>query len=210
MKSENQNKIGAGKMSSFERIEKVPPLKMLLYISMAGMGMLFLVLTVMFLVKASEAATATPFLLPKLFSVSTVVLLVSSFFMHQVPTFYAQDDLVPMKKHLLRSLVLGSVFCVAQVIAWYEMVEAKIFFNGHPAGTFLYLLSALHLLHIGGGLAFCSYLFVKTNRAAKDPIRTLVFIRDPYRLMQVQMLRSYWHFLDILWIALYFVFLFAL
>ncbi len=197
-------------MSSFEKIEKVPPLKMLLYISMAGMGMLFLVLTVLFLVKTSNAAPATPFALPKLFSVSTVLILVSGFFIHQVPSYYAQDDLLTMKKRLLWGLVLGTAFSVAQVVAWYEMMSANILFDGHPAGTFLYLLSALHLLHVAGGLAFCSFLFVRVNRAAADPIRTLVFNRDPYRLMQLQMLRSYWHFLDALWIGLFFTFLFAL
>lgn len=197
-------------MSSFEKIEKVPPLKMLLYASMAGMGILFLLLTVMFLYKASEETTPVGFILPKLFSVSTVLILVSGFYMQQVPAFYAQDDLMNMKKRLVWALVLGLGFALAQIVAWYEMAEARVFFDGHPAGTFLYLLSALHLLHIAGGLAFTSYLFLKVNRASKDPIRSLVFNRDPYRLMQVQTLRSYWNFLDGLWIALYFVFLFAL
>ncbi|WP_210464627.1 MULTISPECIES: cytochrome c oxidase subunit 3 [Rufibacter] len=210
MKSENQNKIGAGKMSSFEKIEKVPPLKMLLYVSMAGMAMLFFMLTVMFLYKTGESASVTSFVLPKLFSVSTVLILVSGFFMQQVPGFYLQDDLVQMKKGLMWSLVLGMAFAVAQIVAWYEMASARVFFDGHPAGTFLYLLSALHLLHIAGGLAFASYLYVKVNRASTDPIRSLIFNRDPYRLMQVQMLRSYWQFLDVIWIALFFIFLFAL
>ncbi|ALJ00396.1 cytochrome c oxidase subunit 3 [Rufibacter tibetensis] len=210
MKSENQNKIGAGQMSSFEKIEKVPPLKMLLYVSMAGMGMLFLMLTVMFLYKSGVETTTSDFNLPKLFSVSTVLILVSGFFMQQVPTFYAQDDLVSMKKRLVWSLLLGVAFAFAQIVAWYEMAEARVFFDGHPSGTFLYLLSALHLLHIAGGLAFASYLFLKVNRASSDPIRSLVFNRDPYRLMQVQMLRTYWHFLDALWIVLYFIFLFTL
>jgi cytochrome c oxidase subunit 3 len=197
-------------MSSFEKIEKVPPVKMLLFVSMAGMAMLFFMLTAMFLFKTADAATPSTFNLPKLFSVSTILILVSGFAMQQVPFHYSQDNLINMKKGLLWSLVLGMAFALAQIIAWYEMAEARVFFDGHPSGTFLYLLSALHLLHIAGGLAFASYLYVKVNRASKDPIRTLVFNRDPYRLMQVQMLRSYWHFLGIIWIALYFVFLFAL
>ncbi len=197
-------------MSSFEKIEKVPPVKMLLFVTMAGMAMLFFMLTAMFFFKNADAATPSTFNLPKLFSVSTILILVSGFSMHQVPFHYGQDDLISMKKGLLWSLGLGLVFSLAQIVAWYEMASARVFFDGHPAGTFLYLLSALHLLHIAGGLAFASYLYVKVNRASKDPIRSLIFNRDPYRLMQVQMLRSYWHFLGIIWIALYFVFLFAL
>ncbi|RNI22364.1 cytochrome c oxidase subunit III [Rufibacter latericius] len=197
-------------MSSFEKIEKVPPLKMLLYVSMAGMAMLFFMLTAMFLFKTGDAPSPSSFNLPKLFSVSTILILFSGFYMQQVPGSYAQDDLVSMKKGLMWSLVLGMVFAVAQIVAWYEMASARVFFDGHPAGTFLYLLSALHLLHIAGGLAFASYLYVKVNRASVDPIRSLIFNRDPYRLMQVQMLRSYWHFLGAIWVALYFIFLFTL
>ncbi|MBC3540266.1 heme-copper oxidase subunit III [Rufibacter sediminis] len=183
---------------------------MLLYVSMAGMAMLFFMLTAMFLFRTGDAVTPSSFSLPKLFSVSTILILVSGFYMQQVPGYYAQDDLTSMKKGLMWSLLLGVLFAVAQIVAWYEMASARVFFDGHPAGTFLYLLSALHLLHIAGGLAFASYLYVKVNRAAGDPIRSLIFIRDPYRLMQVQMLRSYWQFLDVVWIALYFIFLFAL
>jgi cytochrome c oxidase subunit 3 len=210
MNSENQNKIGAGRLSSFEKIERVPPIQMLLYVSIAGMAMLFFILTAMFLFKTGEAATYTPILLPKLFTVSTVVILVSGFYMQQVPGLYIQDDLPKMKKKLLGSLVLGLAFTLAQVVAWYEMAEAKVFFSGHPAGTFLYLISALHLLHVAGGLAFSSFLYVKANRAAADPIRSLIFIRDPYRYMQLQMLRTYWRFLDVVWVALFFIFLFKL
>lgn len=210
MKSENQNKIGAGKLPSFEQIEKVPPLKMILYVSMAGMGVLFFILTVIFLMKAGQVTNQKEILLPKLFTVSTVVILVSSFFMQQVPDQYQQDNLVQLKRQLGWALVLGFVFATAQVVAWFELDSKNVLFNGHTTGTFLYLLSALHLLHIAGGLAFSAFLFIKTSRASADPIRTLVFIRDPYRRMQLEMLRSYWHFLDVVWVALFFTFLFAI
>jgi cytochrome c oxidase subunit III len=210
MKSENQNKIGTGQSSGFERMEKLPPLKMLLYVSMAGMGILFFILTLMFLAKVGADETGATFSLPKLFSVSTVVLLLSGFFMQHTPGHYAQDNLPALKRDLLWSLVLGFAFTLAQVTGWYEMADSGIFFSDKAAGSFLYLLPALHLLHIAGGLAFSSYLFIKVNRAASDPIRSLIFNRDPYRLMQLQMLRSYWHFLDGIWVLLYFIFLFAL
>ncbi|WP_223284553.1 hypothetical protein [Hymenobacter qilianensis] len=51
-------------------------------------------------------------------------------------------------------------------------------------------------------------LFLRTAHAARDGVRTLVFIRNPYRRRQIQMLGFYWHFLDGLWIALFALFLF--
>lgn len=174
------------------------------------MSMLFVVLTLLFLIKIGEPVAGVHFSLPKLFSVSTVLILVSSFIMHQVPVFYKQDNVVLMKKRLGWVVTLGFAFALSQVVAWYEMGTKGVLFTGEATNTFLYLLSALHLLHVAGGLAFSAFFFLKTSRAAGDSIRTLIFIRDPFRRMQLDMLRSYWHFLDILWIALYFVFLFAL
>ncbi|MGV3538558.1 MAG: cytochrome c oxidase subunit 3 [Rufibacter sp.] len=210
MKSENQNKVGAGQLSSFERIEKVPPLKMVLYVSMGGMALLFLVLTAIFLLKVGSATQERPFMLPKLFTVSTVMLLVSSFFLHEAPALYRQDDLVKLKVRLAWALALGFAFTLTQVVGWMELDTQNVLFNGHSTGTLLYFISALHLLHIAGGLAFLTFLFLKTSRAAADPIRTLVFIRDPFRNLQLDLLRTYWHFLDAVWIALFFTFLFAI
>ncbi|QHL86530.1 cytochrome c oxidase subunit III [Nibribacter ruber] len=210
MNSENQNKVGAGRSSRFEKIERIPPLKMLLYMSMAGMGILFLVVIMLFLHRVMTLPFSYVFKVPKLFSLSTVILLVSGFFIHYVPMFYRQDNLLQLKRNMRWTLVLGIVFTLSQVVAWYEMTQSGVYFSGQAVGTYLYLLSAMHLLHLAGGLAFLSVLFLKVNRAASDPIRHLVYIRDPFRRMQLEMLRTYWHFMDGLWLALYFVFVFAL
>ncbi|GAA4298864.1 cytochrome c oxidase subunit 3 [Nibribacter koreensis] len=210
MRSENQNKIGAGRSSRFEKIERIPPLKMLLYMSMAGMGILFMVVIFLFLHRVWSLPFTYAYKLPKLFSLSTVLILFSGFFIHYVPMFYRQDNLHQLKRNMRWGLVLGLLFTLSQVVAWYEMTKSGIYFSGQALGTYLYLLSAMHLLHLGGGLAFLTILYMKVNRAASDPIRHLVYIRDPFRRMQLEMLRSYWHFMGVLWLALYFVFVFAL
>src|SRR5690606_41834966 len=61
-----------------------------------------------------------------------------------------------------------------------------------PICTYLYLITALHILHLAGGIIFLSYLFFKTAHVVTDGIRSLIFIRDPYRSLQLSMLTSYW------------------
>jgi cytochrome c oxidase subunit 3 len=43
---------------------------------------------------------------------------------------------------------------------------------------------------------------------ASDGVRSLIFIRDPYRRLQLSMLRTYWQFIGLLWLVLYLVILF--
>ena len=48
----------------------------------------------------------------------------------------------------------------------------------------------------------------RTLHASQDAVRSLVFIRNPYHLRQLRALTTYWHFIDVLWVALFAVFLF--
>lgn len=197
-------------MTSFERMERVPPLKMILYCSMAGIGVLFFILTYMFLVSKLSHPEQGPLPLPKFFSVSTVLVLFSGFYIQRVPVLYRQDDLTSMKPTLFKALGFAAAFTVTQAIGWQELLRATAPLTENAAGMLLFILSALHLLHLAGGIAFASFLFLKTSKASADPVRTLIYIRDPYRSLQIDMLRTYWHFLGALWLVLYFVFLFAL
>jgi cytochrome c oxidase subunit 3 len=50
---------------------------------------------------------------------------------------------------------------------------------------------------------------LRTLHAERDAVRTLVFIRNPYHLRQLRALLTYWHFIDVLWVGLFAMFLFS-
>jgi cytochrome c oxidase subunit 3 len=195
--------------SSFGRIERVPPLLMLLYLALLGITMLFVTLVAMYV--ASRAQSAVPRGLhpfPRYFSLSTVVLLVSSYTLAQAPRLYRADDLPALVRCLGATLVLGSIFSGLQVQGWRELVQQGVLFTGERSGTFVYVISGLHVAHIVAGLIFLLVQVVRTLHASRDAVRTLVFIRNPYHLRQLRALLTYWHFIDVLWVALFGVFLF--
>ncbi|KAA9345675.1 cytochrome c oxidase subunit 3 [Adhaeribacter soli] len=208
MKSDNKNKIGAEHASAFSKIEKIHPLKMLLYLAQIGIAILFLMLVFGFV--RSELFlhqnSVTPF--PRFFSVSSILILLSSYTISRVSKFYRQDELRKMNEYLSFTLMLALMFVLSQLAGWYELAKSGIYFKGQPFGSYIYLISALHILHLGAGIMYLVYVYLRTMYAAADPVRTLVYIRDPYRLLQLSMLSTYWHFLDGLWLALYFIFLF--
>ncbi|NEM97826.1 cytochrome c oxidase subunit 3 [Pontibacter burrus] len=206
MDSDKKNKVGQKQLSAFRQIERMHPIRMLLFLSMFGIGILFLVLLIAFVRTGGFGPELEQ--LPKFFSVSTVLLLFSSYTISRVPGIYKRDKLKKMTRYLGATLGLGLFFIAAQLMGWRELSAAGITFNSKAAGTYLYLISALHILHLVGGIIFLSFLFIKTAHMATDSVRTLIFIRDPYRRLQLAMMCSYWHFLDFMWLGLYLIFLF--
>lgn len=210
MKSENKNRIGARHASPFSKIEKVHPVKMLLYLCLIGIGVLFLMLLLAYAQSEVYALKLLKVPFPRFFSVSAILILVSSYTISRAPKYYGKDKLNKMCRSLGITLLISLLFICSQVFGWYELAQNGIYFKGKPFGSYLYLITALHALHVAVGIAFLIYIYIKTLTVSHDAIRTLFFIRDPFRKLQLGMLTTYWHFLGGLWIGLYLSFLFML
>jgi len=208
--SERTNKVGANRpASSFQRMERVPLLLMMLYIGLAAVAALFVVLVAAYTYTRLRSGLPTStYPLPRFFSLSTIVLLLSSYVIAQGQRLYAQDDLAGLTRCLGATFLLSSVFAGLQILGWQELHANQLFFTEEASGTFVYLISALHVAHLLGGMLFLLVLLVRTHHASRDAVRNLVFIRNPYRRLQLRMVTIYWHFIDGLWIALFAAFLF--
>jgi cytochrome c oxidase subunit 3 len=212
---ERKDKIGANRpASAFQRMERVPPLVMMLYLAMLGIGVLFLFLIIAYAHTRYEADLPRglhPF--PKFFSISTIVLLISSYTLAQAQRLYRTDDVVNLSRCLGATLLMGCIFAGLQVLGWRELMEHGVLFSGedektYAGGSFIYLISALHVAHLLGGMVFLLALLLRTLHASRDAVRTLVFIRNPYRRLQLRLLGMFWHFVDALWVVLFVVFVF--
>jgi len=210
MNFDKKIKGGSSKDSAFSRMEKIHPFEMMFYLAMLGIGILFLMLVIAFLQTRSYDTGFTQIKLPKYFSLSTILILISSFTISKAPRIYKKDNLVKLKKYFIYTMLLGLGFVLVQVASWYEISQSGINFQGLAAGTYIYLISALHAVHLLGGFLFLSYLYFKTQHAALDPIRMLLYIRNPYVRQQIKLLNIYWHFMDAMWVFIFLVFVFSL
>jgi cytochrome c oxidase subunit 3 len=95
------------------------------------------------------------------------------------------------------TLLLGVAFLVLQGLGFQQLWEQKITFKGAGAGQFLYVIFGLHALHIIGGLMALIVMFVKAFVG-----RTKLYSSVP-----VEVMATYWHFVDLLWIYLLVFFL---
>jgi cytochrome c oxidase subunit 3 len=209
---ERKNQIGARRGSSLSRIERLPPLLLAGYLAMLAIAVMFIMLVAAYVATRLHSGVPTGLHpLPRYFSLSTIVLLVSSYTIGQASRLYAQDDLNSLARCLGATLLLGCIFAGLQVLGWRELTLYGVTFRGETSngsGQFVYLISALHVAHLLGGMLFLLALLLRVIHADRDAVRSLVFIRNPYYRRQLRLLGTYWHFIDVLWVALFAVFLF--
>ncbi len=170
----------------------IPTAKILLWVAMASMVMLFAGLTSAYVVRKAEG-NWVEFTLPKMFTLSTIVLIISSFTMHFALMYVKRNKLNMVKTAVLVTLGLGLAFVFMQFYAWTILVKNGIYFVGNPSGSFLYVLSGLHLVHLFGGIIA---MVVIATKAILEKY-------TPQNYLGLQLGAIFWHFLDLLWVYLF-------
>jgi len=171
------------------------PKKFALWLFIASVIMIFAALTSAYIVRQADGNWMM-FDLPNSLWITSAIILVSSATMHWAYLSAKTDNLEGTKLAISITTVLGLAFLIGQFIAWGDLVERNVYFVGNPSGSFVYVISGLHGLHIVGGVIFLLIVLVATFR----------FKVHSKKMSQIEMCATYWHFLDGLWLYL-FVFL---
>lgn len=145
---------------------------------------------------------------PKLFLVSAVLLGFSSFTIHQIPKAFLEDNGDRMRKMFLYTIGLSIAFCITQVLGWGELISENIVIGGKPDGSYLYLISGIHALHVVGGIIPLIILYFRFNKAFKEPVNSLLYFSKYSEVNKLKILENYWHFVDIVWLIILLFFLF--
>ncbi|HEY4656549.1 MAG TPA: cytochrome c oxidase subunit 3 [Cyclobacteriaceae bacterium] len=172
------------------------PKKFALWLFIGSVVMVFAALTSAYIVRQAEGNWMV-FDLPPLFWVNTGVILVSSVTVHWAYHSAKKDNLEMIKLALSITTILGIAFLVGQYLAWGQMVDSNVYFVNDRAsavsGSFVYVISGLHGLHIVSGIIFLFIVLVATYR----------YRIHSKNLAQLEMCITYWHFLGGLWLYLF-------
>jgi cytochrome c oxidase subunit III len=171
---------------------KIHPLQFGLYLGIAGIIMMFSALISAYIVRQA-AGNWLEFQLPDQFFYSTLVILFSSLTLHYAYLQLKNERTALHKILTLIGLVLGLVFIGLQYSGWLEMESIGVYLTGNPSGSFVYVLSGLHALHLLGGisalLSAVLYAFLSSRITEK-------------RIFNFKLVLHYWHFVGVLWIYL--------
>jgi cytochrome c oxidase subunit 3 len=180
-----------------EETLSVNPRKFILWLFIVSILMLFASFTSAYLVRRAEG-NWLEFTVPAIFGYSTIVLVLSSLTMHWAYLAAKKDNFNALRIAISITFALGMVFLYMQFQGWVELVRNNVYFVGNPAGSFIYVFTGMHAFHLISGLVVLVFALVAA-------FRLRIHAKS---LEQVQVASTYWHFLDVLWIYLYFFLLY--
>jgi cytochrome c oxidase subunit III len=89
------------------------------------------------------------------------------------------------------TLVLGLLFVSGQLVAWRNLAAQGLFLATNPSSAFFYVLTALHGVHVLGGLGGLLYVLQRLTHVPGRKSRTAL-----------RAAALYWHFMGALWLYL--------
>lgn len=178
---------------------RIHPKKFALWVGMVGIIMMFTALTSAYIVRRA-AGNWLDFKLPNLFFWNTGVIVLSSIVLHLAYKSWSAGNQTRFKTFLISGFLLGILFVGLQYEAWMQLYDLNITLQRNASGSFLYLITGIHALHVIGGVAALTVLLIFALR------RQLIEV-TPKRKLRWELILTYWHFVDFLWIYLLVFFL---
>jgi len=179
-----------------EQRKKIHPHKFTLWVGLGSVIMMFAGLTSAYIVKGSQPEWTTVDI-PSVFYYSTLVILVSSITVQMALKGFKERKMKQYRRLISVTALLGTAFIILQVVGFSQLWSSGVDFAGSGAGQFLYIIFGLHMLHVLGGVIALLITFIKAYTSR---------VRN-YNPVSVEVISTYWHFVDLLWIYLFVFFI---
>lgn len=174
------------------RVRRIHPQKFALWVAIISMTMLFSAFTSAYIVRKS-AGNWLSFPLPDAFFYSTVVILSSSIILHLAYKAFVKENYPLFRTLALTGFSFGIIFLILQYQGWLALNEMGVFLHTNQSSSFLGVILLAHAFHLIGGIAAMSIVLIYALRS-----KTLEL--TPKRQLRIELVCTFWHFVDILWL----------
>ncbi len=171
--------------------------KMMLWFGIISLVMSFGGLTSAFIVSSTREDWLTNFQLPESFTASTIIIVVSSLVLYFSKKALMKHQNQLSVSLLLGTFVLGLAFIYTQFSGFSEIIQSGYNFTGPTSNitmSYIYIIAVVHILHVLVGLI--SLIVVIINHLKKK--------YTPTNKLRFDLASIFWHFVDILWLYLFF------
>ena len=170
---------------------KIHPHKFTLWVGIGSIVMMFAGLTSAYIVKRNQSGWVS-YELPMAFWYSTIIILFSSLTIHLSAKCFKERLMGRYRKWMAATMLLGVLFVILQFIGFKDFWQMGMTLQANVAFSFLYVIVGLHGVHVLGGVIA---LIVMSLKAFSKKTRN-------YSIVPVDLICTYWHFVDLLWIYL--------
>jgi cytochrome c oxidase subunit III len=168
---------------------RLHPHKFALWIALASIVMMFAGLSSAYIVKRNQANWLT-FDLPLIFWYSTGVIIISSITIMLSRKAFINREMQNYKKWLMVTTLLGIAFVIMQYTGFAQLWRSGITLTRNVSFSFLFVIVGLHAVHVIGGVTALIILLLKSFSSK----------RKNYSRISIDLMNTYWHFVDFLWI----------
>ena len=138
---------------------------------------------------------------PLLLWFNTLILFISSAVFISTQFAAKNNQFEKVKQKLLIIGYLALAFLIGQFLVWLQLINLGYYVSTNPANAYFYVFTALHGLHLIGGLIY----WVMTIRKVWIPSDIVVANAKH----TVDLCAIYWHFLLAVWVVLFGLMLFS-
>jgi cytochrome c oxidase subunit 3 len=161
-------------------------------LALVGIVMFFMALTSSLLVRKGIGDDWVAFALPRVLWFNSLVLLCSSVTIEVARRHLREGAFGAYRRWWAFTTALGVLFVAGQWVAWRQLASQGVFLATNPSSSFFYLLTALHALHLTGGILALLYVAFRHWQSSRIT-----------QFTAVSMAAIYWHFMDGLWLFLF-------
>ena len=179
-----------------EQRKKIHPHKFTLWVALGSIVMMFAGLTSAYIVKRDQPNWTT-FSIPRASWYSTATILISSVTIQMALKAFKEREMMRYRNLVTLTAFLGVAFVALQYLGFKSIWNSGITLRGSGGGQFLYIIAGLHAAHVLGGIAALVIMFIK---AFASKVRR-------YNSIPIELMTTYWHFVDLLWIYLFIFFI---
>ena len=179
----------------------IPAERVGLWIFLAVVTSLFSLFAIMY-TERSGYADWRPLPDPQLLWINTAFLILGSVAFQRARGAANRENLNSVRVNLTAGGIFTIVFLVGQLLAWQQLASSGYFLATNPADTFFYLITGLHGLHLLGGL----WVWARTTKRVWGRFDSYDVTQIAGVRLSIQLCAVYWHFLLILWLALFYLF----
>jgi len=173
-------------------VSAIPVAKIGLGVLLAALGSLFALFISAYLMRM-QLADWQPVPKPTLLWINTGVLMLSSAALQWARAAADRRDQGGVRTGLMAAAAAALAFVVGQLFAWQQLAGTGHFLTAGPASSFFYLITALHGLHLIGGVIALSAVTVRAWRGL-----------EAGRLrLSLDLCSMYWDFLLLMWLVLF-------
>lgn len=171
--------------------------KMMLWFGIVSLIMSFGGLTSAFIVSSSREDWLKDFQLPEAFTISLILIVLSSITFIVAKRALKNNNRSVTTIFLLLTLILGVAFIISQISGFNQIIELGYNFTGPTSNitmSYIYVIAFAHIVHVIAGL-ICLMVVIYNHFKQRY---------NSQNMLGLELAATFWHFIDVLWVYLFF------